>query len=339
MPISLEERYARQVLFPPIGTAGQQRLAAARVAIVGCGATGSVVASLLVRAGAGVVRLIDRDYVEPGNLHRQLLFDEADAEQALPKAVAAGRRLASANRAVQVEPVVTDLVAGNIHGLLAGFHLFMDGTDNFETRYLINDYAVQQGIPWIYCGAVGSSGTTMNIRPGQNACLSCIWPEPPSGGLETCDTAGILNSAAAAIASIGATEALKLLTGCEGEMRGTVLSLDLWTGQRAEVRVARAPSCRTCGQRDFRHLQPALRTPVTLCGRNSVQVHERNQELDLMEIETRLRPHGSVRRNEFVLKFCRESYEITLFRDGRAVIKGTTDHGVARSLYARYIGC
>lgn len=339
MPISTEERYSRQVLFASIGPEGQRRLATARAVLVGCGATGSVMATLLARAGVGNLVIIDRDYVEPSNLQRQIIFDEADAEQALPKAIAAGRKLAKINSDVTIEPHVADVIPANAAELLSSAKVILDGTDNFETRYLINDFAVQNSVPWIYAGAVGSYGVTMNVLPGQTACLSCVFPESPREHLETCDTAGIVNSAAACIASIAASEAIKLLVGAHESIRTTLLSYDVWSGKHNEVRPAPASNCRACVQRDFVHLTIAGRAPVSLCGRNSVQVQERATAMNFPEIETRLRGHGSVRYNEFVLKFCRDPYEITLFRDGRAIIKGTTDHGVARSLYARYIGC
>lgn len=339
MPISPEERYSRQILFAPIGTEGQRRLRTARVALVGCGATGSVIASLLARAGIGALTIIDRDYVEPSNLQRQLIFDETDALDSLPKAIAATRKLASANADVALEAHVVDLVPSNAGELLSGTDLIMDGTDNFETRYLINDFAVQQSIPWIYAGAVGSYGVTLNVVPQHTACLSCILPAPPSGQLETCDTAGILGSAATAVAAIAVTEALKLLAGAAATMRTSLLSFDLWTGRRAEVHANRRDDCPACGHREFVHLAASNRPPATLCGRNSVQIHEGDRPIDFLEMKTRLERHGSVRHNEFVLKFRREPYEITLFRDGRAIVKGTTDHGLARSLYARYIGC
>ena len=223
MKPGLEERYSRQVLFPGIGGDGQERLAESRVALAGCGATGSALASLLARAGVGSLRIIDRDYVEASNLQRQSLFEEADAADSAPKAMAAARAIARFNSAVAVEPEAADLVPGNIDRLLEGVQLVLDGTDNFETRYLINDYAVKNSLPWIYLGAVGSLASTMNIVPGETACLACIFPEPPSGALETCDTAGILNSAVNFAAAIGATEALKLLLGRRRELRRTLL--------------------------------------------------------------------------------------------------------------------
>ena len=339
MKPGLEERYSRQVLFPPIGLLGQQRLAESRVAIVGCGATGSALASLLARSGVGSLRLIDRDYVEPSNLQRQALFDEADAAESVPKAIAAARNIARFNSSVAAEPQASDLVPENIDRLLGNVQLILDGTDNFETRYLINDYAVKNSLPWIYLGAVGSRAGTMNIVPGETACLACLFPEPPAGAGETCDTAGILNSAVNFAASMAATEALKLLAGSRGELRQTLVSYDLWTNQWAEISAARpVPHCRTCGARDFPHLAGTARPHITLCGRNSVQIHEHDRPLDLRELARRLEAHGNVRSSDFVLKFWKEPYEMTLFPDGRAIIKGTSDTALARSLYARYVG-
>ncbi|HET7441240.1 MAG TPA: ThiF family adenylyltransferase [Terriglobales bacterium] len=339
MPLELNERYSRQVLFPEIGAEGQRRLQAARIAIVGCGATGSALASLLARSGVGTIRIIDRDYVEPSNLQHQALFDEADAAESMPKALAAARKIAAFNSQIVVEPQVADLTPANIEPLLEGVQLVLDGTDNFETRYLVNDYAVQRDVPWIYAAAVASYGVTLNVLPGKTACLACIFPEPPAGSFETCETAGILNSAVNLVAAIEATEALKLLVGAEAALRRTLLSFDVWRNERAEVAAASPrPGCRTCGQRDFVHLAGETRPHITLCGRNSVQIHERHRPVDFGEISARLQPHGAVRHNNFVLKFWREPYEMTLFPDGRAIIKGTNDTAVARSLYARYVG-
>jgi molybdopterin/thiamine biosynthesis adenylyltransferase len=337
--LELAERYSRQMLFPGIGEPGQKRLLASRLAIVGCGATGSALASLLARAGVGAIRIIDRDYVEPSNLQRQLLFDEADAAEALPKAIAAARKIAAFNSAIVVEPRVADLTPGNVDELLEGIHLILDGTDNFETRYLINDFAVKNSLPWVYTAAVGSYGVTLNIRPGATPCLACIFPDSPRGAQETCETAGILNSAVNLVASIAATEAIKLLIGAHDRVRRTLLSFDVWSNGRSEVTAERPrQGCRACGQRDFVHLAGEGRPQITLCGRNSVQIHERHRPIDLAEMSARLKSHGAVRHNDFVLKFWRDPYEMTLFPDGRAIIKGTTDTALARSLYARYIG-
>ena len=334
-----EERYSRQVLFQGIGAEGQRRLAAARVAIMGCGAIGSAVASLLARAGVGTLRIIDRDYVEPSNLQRQTLFDENDAAESVPKAVAAARKIAAFNSEIVVEPEVADLTPANIATLLAGADLVLDGTDNFETRYLVNDYAVQNGMPWLYAAAVASYAATMSILPGETACLACIFPASPRGVVETCDTSGILNSAVNLVASLAATEALKLLVGAREQLRRTLLSIDVWTNERSEISTAHPrPDCQTCGEREFIHLEGKGRPHITLCGRNSVQIHERERPIDFAEMAERLKPHGTVRHNDFVLKFLRDDYEMTLFPDGRAIIKGTSDTAVARSLYARYVG-
>ena len=339
MSLEPDQRYSRQLLFSGIGTEGQQRLAIARVAIVGCGATGSALASLLARAGVGTIRIIDRDYVEPSNLQRQSLFDESDAAEALPKAIAAARKIAAFNSQIVVDPHVADLTPSNIAALLEGAQLILDGTDNFETRYLINDFAVQQALPWIYTAAVGSYGVTMNIIPGKTACLACIFPEPPRGLLETCETAGVLNTAVNWAASVAASEALKLLVGAEDRLRQSLLSFDLWSNQHGEVTAAHPRGgCHACDERKFLHLAGKDRPQVTLCGRNSVQIHERARAVDLAEMSKRLKPHGAVRYNDFVLKFWHEPYEMTLFPDGRAIIKGTTDTTLARSLYARYVG-
>jgi adenylyltransferase/sulfurtransferase len=339
MSLEPDQRYSRQLLFSGIGTEGQRSLAIARVAIVGCGATGSAVASLLSRAGVGTIRIVDRDYVEPSNLQRQSLFDESDAAESLPKAIAAARKIAAFNSQIVVDSHVADLTPSNIAALLEGMQLILDGTDNFETRYLINDFAVQQSLPWIYTAAVGSYGVTMNIIPGETACLACIFPEPPRGMFETCETAGVLNTAVNWAASVTATEAVKLLVGAEKRLRRTLLSFDLWSNQHGEVTAATPRvGCHACGERKFLHLAGKDRPQVTLCGRNSVQIHERARNVDLAEMSRRLKPHGAVRHNDFVLKFWHEPYEMTLFPDGRAIIKGTTDATVARSLYARYVG-
>jgi molybdopterin-synthase adenylyltransferase len=276
--------------------------------------------------------------VEPSNLQRQTLFDEADAAESLPKAVAAARKIAAFNSQIQVMAEVSDLTPENAAVLLTA-DLILDATDNFETRYLINDFAVQNGKPWIYAAAVAAYGVTMNIIPGETACLSCIFPAPPEGTVETCDSAGILNSAVNLVGSIEATEAIKFLVGARDKLRRTLLSFDVWTNDRGEVSSAHPRSdCPTCQQREFVHLSGERRPQITLCGRNSVQIHERNRPVDFSEMTIRLEPHGTVKHNDFVLKFWREPYEMTLFPDGRAIIKGTSDTAVARSLYARFIG-
>jgi adenylyltransferase/sulfurtransferase len=337
--MKFEDRYSRQVLFSGIGAQGQARLLQGRVAIVGCGATGACVSGLLARAGVGHLVIIDRDYVEPSNLQRQSLFDEADAAESLPKAVAAARKIAAFNSEVQTTPVVADLTPENIESLLGDADLILDATDNFETRYLINDFAVKHGKPWIYAAAVAAYGVTMNVLPGETACLACLFPAPPEGTIETCDTAGILNSAVNLIGSIQATEAIKFLVGAKDKLRRTLLSFDVWSNEQAEIAAASPrPGCQTCEKREFIHLAGERRPQITLCGRNSVQIHERNRPVDFAEMSARLGNHGTVKHNAFVLKFWRDPYEMTLFPDGRAIIKGTSDTSVARSLYARFVG-
>lgn len=341
------ERYSRQILFAPLGEEGQKRLLESRAVVVGCGALGTVLAGLLVRAGVGRLRLVDRDFVELSNLQRQTLFEEADAHEALPKAIAAERRLRAANAGVAIEGVVADLTPENADELLGGFPLILDGTDNFETRMLVNDYAVSAGVPWIYAAAVGSYGVTFTVRPGETACLACLVESSGDGnaaaaGLapeQTCDTAGVLNTAAGVIGALEAAEAVKLLSGHPEALAGRLISCDVWKGRFQSVRVERDAGCRACGRHEFRWLEGEAQPQVTMCGRDSVQIHERRRRLDLEDLARRLSSVASgVRTNGFLLRFAVASCEVTVFPDGRAVFKGTKDPAVARSLYARYIG-
>jgi adenylyltransferase/sulfurtransferase len=316
------------------------------VAVVGCGATGAASASLLARAGVGTLTLIDRDFVEPSNLQRQVLFDEADAREALPKAEAARRKIALFNSTITVRPHIADLTPDNIAELLAPADIVLDATDNFETRYLLNDYAVQQGKPWIYAAAIGAYAATMNVLPAPaeppTACLVCIFPKPPSGPVETCDTSGILSTAVNLAASIQVTETLKFLTRQPELMRRSLLSFDLWSGDRSEIATGKPRAgCSVCGAREFTHLAGVNRPHITLCGRNSVQIHEHHRPIDLQAMHQRLSAHAdirSVRSNDLLLRFERPPHTVTLFADGRAIVQGTTDVTVARSLYARFIG-
>ncbi|MFP5232786.1 MAG: ThiF family adenylyltransferase [Acidobacteriota bacterium] len=366
------ERYSRQVLFPGVGEAGQQLLGRAHVAIVGVGATGAATAGLLARAGVGHLALIDRDFVEPSNLQRQTLFDEEDAQAALPKAEAARRHLARINSSIRVTAHIADLVPQNAPQLLAA-DLVLDCTDNFETRYLINDLCVRDGRPWIYAAAVGAYAATMNILPkpapgaesneaGEDtaecrntkpaieptACLACIFPSAPSGNLETCDTAGILSTAVNLAASIQATEALKFLTHQPHLMRRSLVSFDLWspnaqgTMARSEISTGLPrPGCEVCDRRNFRALAGEQRPHITLCGRNSVQIHQHQHPIDLAGLKSRLERLEEVRNarsNGLLLRFTYSAYTLTVFPDGRALVQGTTDVGLARSLYARFLG-
>ena len=337
---SLQEKYSRQMLFAGIGPEGQQRLLASRVAIVGCGAIGAAAANLLVRAGVGHLRVIDRDFVEPSNLQRQTLFDESDALNVLPKAVAAERKLRSINSSVSVEGVVADLSPPNAEELLDRVDVLLDGTDNFETRFLVNDVAVKSSRPWIYAAAVASYGLTMAICPGATACLACLFESGAARGLEeTCDTIGVLGPIVNLIASLEVAEALKILSGHPETLHGRLLSCDVWTGRMQSIGVARNPDCRACVQREFTYLEGEVQPRITMCGRDSVQIHERARSLDLSVLEARLRPLvDNVRQNDYLLRFRIAPYEMTVFADGRAILKGTKDPAVARSLYARYIG-
>jgi adenylyltransferase/sulfurtransferase len=334
-----QARYSRQILFAGLGEAGQERLLAARVAIAGCGALGSFQAGALARAGVGSLRIIDRDYVELSNLQRQWLFTEQDAEDGLPKAVAAARHLKTVNSGVAVEPVVADLSPGNAVDLLSGADLILDGTDNFETRFLINDFAVREQVPWVYGGAVASYGLTMPVIPGRTACLRCVYPEPPEGAQPTCETAGVLNTITSAVASLQVSQALRILAGQASELPARITTVDVWTGEPRQISMPeRTGDCPACGRREFAWLDGKRRAPISLCGRNAVQIHDRERPLDLDELRRRLEPLGDVRANEFALRFFLDDYEMTVFPDGRAIVKGTQDIGIARSLYAKYVG-
>jgi molybdopterin/thiamine biosynthesis adenylyltransferase len=332
-------RYARQVRFEGLGESGQVGLARARVAIVGCGALGGLQAESLARAGVGSITVIDRDFVEASNLQRQFLFDENDAAQALPKAVAAERRLKQINSTIEIRGFVADLDSASIADLLEDAQLILDATDNFETRFLVNDFSVARGIPWIYGAAVGSYGLMMPVLPGDTACLRCIYPEPPPGVQPTCETAGVLGSVTMMVASLQAGEALKILSGHSELVRRTIVRADVWSGGVREVAAPeRDPDCPACGKGNFPWLNGEKRAPVSLCGRNAVQIHERQRPVNLALLERNLSGLGRVLANGFALRFFLDPFEMTVFPDGRAIIKGTTDPGIARSLYAQYVG-
>lgn len=339
MSDSTASRYSRQTRFAPLGAEGQERLGRATAVVIGCGALGTVQATLLARAGVGTLRLVDRDYVETSNLQRQVLYTEADAEAAIPKAEAARRHLAEANSEISIEAHISDLDAANADELLGGADVILDATDNFETRMLINDFAVRDGIPWIYGAAVSGYGIAMPVLPGDSACFRCVYPEPPAGAQPTCETAGVLGPVTSVVASIQAMEAIKILAGRMGSVRRKIFTADLWNGPVREIGMpARDANCPTCGRREFTYLDSKRRAPVSLCGRNAVQIHERRRPLDLVELAKALNGLGTVRANEFALRFHDGEHEVTVFPDGRAIIKGTTDPGVARSVYSRYLG-
>jgi adenylyltransferase/sulfurtransferase len=328
------------MLFEPLGPKGQEHFGAASAVLVGCGAIGAAAAQLLVRAGIGRLRILDRDFVETSNLQRQSLFDESDAAQALPKAVAAELKLGTINSDVQVQGLITDLSSKNAVELLAGFPLILDGTDNFETRFLINDFAVKSNTPWVYAAALASYGVTMTIIPGQTPCLSCLMESSNGAGLEeTCDTIGVLGSIVNLIASLEVTEAMKILAGRPDALHGRLLACDVWSGRFQSIHAERNPACRACARQEFPYLEGQAQPHITMCGRDSVQIHERGRALDLKALEQRLAPTtNDVRQNGFLLRFRIPPYEMTVFRDGRAILKGTKDPAVARSLYAKYIG-
>lgn len=333
------DRYSRQQLLPEIGEEGQRLVSTSRAVVVGCGALGTVHASLLVRAGVGETVLIDRDYVEATNLQRQCLFDEQDAEEGTPKAVAAARSLRRANSDVSVVPAVKDLTPSNAEALLANADVVLDGTDNYEARYLINDVAAKQSIPWIYGAAVGTKGSVMPVLPGRTACLACMFPVAPGSRQPTCDTAGVLNAITSLIGSLQAAEALKILAGRTEAVCARLVSHDVWTGERSSVRTDRAdPDCATCVRREFAHLDADTRGSARICGRDAVQVPGGDRPVDLAALAESLARLGGVRSTEHVVRFSCPPHELTVFADGRSIVKGTQDMRLARSLHARYVG-
>ncbi|GEN36536.1 MULTISPECIES: ThiF family adenylyltransferase [Aneurinibacillus] len=338
----MDTRYSRQLLFAPIGKTGQEKLAASRVVIVGAGALGAVLANHMVRAGVGYVRIIDRDFVEPSNLQRQMLYDEDDAAAHLPKAIAAAEKLRRINSGVTIDPVIADIIAANAETLLGDCDLILDGTDNFAIRFLINDVAVKHGIPWIYGGAVSAKGMFAAIRPHVTPCLRCFIPEPPVGG-ETCDTAGVIGPIIHIVASYQAVEALKLLVGDEKNLNPNLEHMEIWRNMHTRMNIAnnRNPECPTCGKGRFEFLELSgdEDTVTSLCGRNSVQISPaKEQRLNLEELEKRFTPLGEVERNKFLLRFHIGEHILVIFPNGRVVVQGTDDISTARSLYAKYIG-
>lgn len=343
------DRYSRQMRFPGMGKAGQQKLLASRVTLCGCGALGTVLANVLVRAGVGFIRVVDRDFVEPSNLQRQVLFDESDVADNLPKAEAAATKMRQINSTVTVEPVIADINRTNIEDLTRDADLILDGSDNFEVRYLINDVAIKHGKPWVYGGAVGSQGMSMTILPGETPCLRCVFEAAPNpGDVGTCETAGVLAPTVNIVASYQATEALKILSGNLAAVSRELLTLDVWENTNRRVKVAplkgRKGECPCCAKRQFEWLDGAHGTQTTtLCGRNAVQVsHRAANRLDFDQLAATLRASGAVTFNKFLLKFNVEEkgdpFEFTVFPDGRAIIKGTSEPDRARTLYAKYVG-
>ena len=342
----MRERYSRQERFAEIGPEGQARLAQGRALVVGCGALGCALADMLVRAGVGTVRLVDRDFVEWSNLNRQILFDEADAREHRPKARAAEQRLRAVNSAVRIEGIIADVAPDTVEALVAAADVVLDGTDNFETRYVLNDACVKHGKPWIYGAAVGSQGATMTIRPGETPCLRCVFEEPPDAALTpTCETAGVILPVIQTVAAAQVVEALKLLMGQAAACRHNLWQVDVWSGRQTTLALSpdrRRADCPCCQLRRFDFLTVEQTTfAATLCGREAVQVRPARtpaSALDFAPLAERLRPLGEVRHNADVLRFTVEGLEATLFQDGRAIIKGTSSPDRARAFYARYFG-
>jgi len=336
------ERYSRQILFEGIGAEGQRRVRAGRVLVVGCGALGSAQAEMLARAGVGTLRVVDRDFVEESNLQRQTLFTERDARERVPKAVAAERRLREINSEVECVGEVADVNNSNVERLVAGCDVVLDGTDNFATRFLINDACVKHGVRWVYGAAVGSYGVTMTVLPRETPCLRCVFPETPAAGsAPTCDTAGVIMPVIAVVAAVQVAEALKLLAGRAESLHRSLMQFDVWRNEWRRLRLGgRAPDCPACALGRFESLEAEAGDLATaLCGRDAVQVTPRAAaRLDLAALAERLRAAGEVKANPYLVRLRAGDYELTVFADARAIIRGTEDVNLARTLYARYVG-
>jgi molybdopterin-synthase adenylyltransferase len=338
----VNERYSRQILFNEIGKTGQERLSNSHVLLVGCGALGAAHAEMLARAGVGHLRIVDRDFVEFTNLGRQTLFKESDAAERLPKAIAAKTRIAEINSEIEVEAIIADVNNSNVEQLILAQDLVLDGTDNFQIRYLLNDACVKHGTTWIYGAAVSSYGTTMTIIPGETPCLRCIFDEmPDAGSSPTCDTAGVIMPIIATVSATQVAEALKVLVGDTASLHGSLMQFDVWANDRQRIKLGPPnPDCKTCGQRIFEFLDAEVQEfSAVLCGRNAVQIAPpKPTVLDLPQLAEKLRNVAEVKQNEYLVRFTSGENEVTVFRDGRAIVKGTDDISLARSLYARFIG-
>lgn len=335
------ERYSRQILFPPLGFSGQEKLLQSRVAVIGLGALGTVSANCMARAGVGFLRLVDRDFVEPSNLQRQILFTEEDADKVLPKAAAARDNLAMINSSITCEAMVDDVNHTNIREIIEDVDLVLDATDNFETRFLINEACLRYNRPWIYGAVVASYGITFTVIPGQTACLNCLWGDLiASDAAETCDTAGVLGPIVNVIASFQAVEALKILSGNEAALNRNAFYIDLWQNNWMEISVSKKENCTSCVRKEYQYLSGKMERKSTyLCGREAFQVlPPHGAGISLERLKERLSPLGRITGNQYLLKFSIDQYEMAIFSDGRAIIKGTSDPKIARSLYSRYIG-
>ncbi len=338
----MNDRYSRQILFNRIGKNGQEKLRSSRVLLVGCGALGASHAEILARAGIGFLRIVDRDFVEFSNLQRQTLFSENDARNRLPKAIAAKNRIAEINSEIEIEAIVADVNNSNIETFVRDVDLVLDGTDNFQIRYLINDACVKNNKTWIYGAAVSSYGTTMTIIPTETPCLRCIFEEMPSpGSAPTCDTAGVIQPIITSISAIQTTEALKILTGNFDALHKSLIQIDVWQNDWRKIKLAKPNvDCETCGKRNFEFLKADNADFFTvLCGRDAVQIRPPNaSEIDLHKLAEKLNNTGEIKLNEYLLRLKVDGYELTIFKDARAIIRGTDDISVARSVYAKYIG-
>lgn len=338
----MNERYSRQILFPEIGKGGQEKLLKSRVLIVGCGALGASHAEMLARAGVRKLRIVDRDFVEYTNLQRQTLFKESDAAERLPKAIAAEKRIGEINSEIEIEPIVADVNNSNVEELIKDCDLVLDGTDNFQVRYLLNDACVKHGKAWVYGAAVSSYGTTMTIIPGKTPCLRCIFEEmPDAGSSPTCDTAGVIMPIIAAISATQVTEALKILVGDVESLHYSLMQFDVWQNDRQRIRLGEPnPDCETCGLHIYEFLDAESQEfSAVLCGRDAVQISpSKPTQMDLASLAARLESLGDVKQNEYLVRFITGETEMTVFRDARAIIKGTDDISAARSIYARFVG-
>ncbi|MCK5850595.1 MAG: ThiF family adenylyltransferase [Kiritimatiellae bacterium] len=339
----MQKRYSRQLLFPPIGEDGQKRLMKGRALLVGCGGLGTIIADILVRAGIGFLRIVDRDFVEESNLQRQVLFDTQDVADNIPKAEAARLKLNKINPNVEVSSIVRDMDSSSILDLMSDVDIVLDGTDNFEARYLINDAAIHLNKPWVYGAVVGSLGMSTTIVPGKTPCLRCLYEDPPPpGSTPTCDTAGIISPIVHMIASVQSSEAMKILSGGSDEIVARMLYMDVWKGEYRSLKIQgqRDPGCDVCGKKNFTYLNAERGSFVTsMCGRNAVQISwKEKHEIDFQELAERLANSGNVTFNKFLLKFSKEDLDITLFHDGRAIIEGISDPDKARDIYSKFIG-
>lgn len=338
----MNERYSRQILFREIGVEGQAKLLNSRVLLVGCGALGASHAEMLARAGVGNIRIVDRDFVEFTNLQRQTLFGETDAKERLPKAIAARQRLAEVNSGIEIEAIVADVNRSNVEDFIKDCDLILDGTDNFQTRYLVNDACVKHSKTWIYGAAVAGYGATMTIIPKETPCLRCIFEEmPDAGSAPTCDTAGVIMPIISTVSSIQIAEALKILTGNFDKLHQSLMQIDVWQNDWRKIKLSKPnPDCETCSKRNFALLEAGEHEQfTTLCGRDAVQIlPPRPAQIDLAELAGRLKNVGDVKHNEYLIRLAVDGYELTIFRDARAIVRGTGDAAKARSIYARYVG-